>query len=83
MIIIISDILIDHVLIMCVILEEGKLFACGDNQYQQLGIGASGDVYDIIPIPYFEDQNIKVLDIECGREHAHFITTDGVYASGT
>ena len=61
--------------------SNGSVFGWGDNDYGQLGLGYIGNDHynhddtgtDIKPIKYFEENGIKIQDMECGSRHTVMI----------
>ena len=59
------------------------MFSVGYNGYGNLGIGNTTDQSTIQQIPFFKNNNIKIIDIETGYAHSLAISEDGeVYSWG-
>lgn len=59
-----------------VLLEDGRVFACGSNDAGQLGIGES-DLYTSQPVWVKELANEKIVDIAAGYSTSAAVTEDG------
>lgn len=63
------------------ILTSDGLYACGSNQYGELGLGIDPNVQSYIDIP--ARINIEnVLTVACGITHTMILTLDGLFACG-
>ena len=59
------------------------MFSVGYNGYGNLGIENTTDQSTIQQIPFFKNNNIKIIDIETGGAHSLAISEDGeVYSWG-
>ncbi|KAL0487840.1 E3 ubiquitin-protein ligase Herc [Acrasis kona] len=64
--------------------DDGRLFACGGNEYRQCGFEKRSNVLcELDEIDYFAINNIRVVDIVSKGFHTLFATDDGkVYSCG-
>ena len=62
--------------------DEDEIFACGRNDFGQLGVGTREEMLRPEPVPFFADKG-AVLSLACGQYHTLVSTTQGgVYAFG-
>ena len=62
--------------------EDGNVWSCGNNRYFQLGIRQKSSKLPM-KIPYFEQNKIKVVQIECGGNFGIALSDNGnVYCWG-
>ncbi|XP_061158754.1 RCC1 and BTB domain-containing protein 1-like [Syngnathus typhle] len=62
---------------------DGKLFACGDNIYAQLGVGGVSICELSQSLVTVNIPNMKVKEVACGAHHSMVLTEDGeVFAWG-
>ncbi|MDR2152807.1 MAG: hypothetical protein LBO72_08300 [Helicobacteraceae bacterium] len=61
--------------------SEGKLYATGENEEGQLGLGNDDEVYDFTPVSFFSSS--AIVGIATGYNHSLALSSDGiVYATG-
>ena len=63
----------------CIVLQDGNIYSWGTNQYGQLGIGTTTQVFTWVPVPNFTN----AVQVVCGSQHTCALKTDGtVYCWG-
>jgi len=60
-----------------VLLNDGRVFACGYNLHGQLGLGTTADYWGLIQSSDTTGALTGVASIECGRDHVAVTKTDG------
>ncbi|KAA8496432.1 Ultraviolet-B receptor UVR8 [Porphyridium purpureum] len=63
--------------------SQGRVFACGDNAYGQLGLGFAGDcIFHPLPVT-FDRGAPRVVAVAAGHSHSLFVLENGeVYSCG-
>lgn len=83
----------------CCVSEDGELYVFGTNYYGCLGIKASNvepsnqdeeniqnesnNVYNPVRVPFFHENNLKVVKVSCGDSHVIVLTnTNQIFTWG-
>lgn len=70
---------------VCCVTMAGDLYSWGNNSFQQLGLGKKyknqKDVLKPTKVPFFESNNLKVMQASCSKGdkhcHTHAVTESG------
>ncbi|KAJ3426557.1 btk-binding protein-related [Anaeramoeba flamelloides] len=60
-----------------VLTRDGMVYSKGDGLC--LGLGETSTATTPTMIPYFQENNVKIVDIKAGVSHSYFLTEDGDY----